>query len=171
MMIINIIIPGKTVGFCPELKITDGVLSVWGFVRVHGVLSCGVLLVWVFVQWGFVLWGFVSVGFVQWGFVLWGFVSVGFCPVGFSPLGFFPVGFVRVGFCPVCPVGFCQGGVLSCGVLSCGFCPGDACYWLKIQNFITVCRHLFKFSRYYDIIIIIHCKKRLFNPFTTTSFK
>ena len=48
MMIINIIIPGKNlrVGFCPELKITDGVLSVWGFV----------------------LWGFVSVGFCPVGF-------------------------------------------------------------------------------------------------------
>ena len=49
MMIINIIIPGKTEewGFCPELKITDGVLSVWGFVLWGfvsvGVLSCGVL--------------------------------------------------------------------------------------------------------------------------------
>ena len=43
-------------GFCPKLKITDGVLSVWGFVL-----------------WDFALWGFVRVEFCP----------VGFCPVGF----------------------------------------------------------------------------------------
>ena len=136
MMIINIIIPGKTEewGFGPKLKITDGVLSVWGFV----------------------LSGFVSVGFCQGGVLSCAFLSCGVCPVGFNPVGFCPVGFS--------PVKFCQGGVLSCGVLSgwgfvnVGFCPGFACYWLK-KKFMTVCRHFFKFSRYYGIIIIIHCKK------------
>ena len=72
---------------------------------------------------------------------------MGFCPVGFCQGG------VLVGFCPVgfCPVGFCQCGVLSCGVLS----------WIRMllvknSKFCNCVKALFKFSRYYDIIIIIH---------------
>ena len=65
MMIINIIILGKTgkcMGFCPLLRITDGVLSVWGFVL-----------------WGFVSVGFCPVGFCQCKVLSCGVLSDGVC--------------------------------------------------------------------------------------------